>query len=609
MSNSNTETFNKIKSLTLSNFKAYGEKPVTFKFSDINLIFGRNSSGKSTALQALKYFGSVLSGNERNNVESFDKILNYQAKEEVIDIRLDFYPLKDIDFFSRISRSNISSNLFHRAPYISIKIEKDKPRKKSGNYIRVKECILGYDNIPLITDKLINVPQDKKDNTHYKKREIILNYEHPIYIDEINQETILKFINGSESKMTKPLNEHQTERLKHNIILDKLILPVVVNSLKEYSKLSNKKKENKSKIKQLNNKWKEETLSNDTIADVIDPHSIYSEIEMMKTFDFDTIPTLNDFHLVQDEIPISKLCGRSESDKFSLSISRHRNTLVRSKLNGDKIKDIDKKTTPEEKHEIKQNEVNFFLIKPIEILIDLLTDVPENLSTSIHIGPLRTQVQNITSFNKDKHTWYDGTSAYYTVLDKAIVVLESINDDLLMISENNAYKIAIDSYKLEKTEVSDSDYLYNNVQSLVLISDSKKINDFSQVGTGISQALPIIVALQSQDKILIIEQPELHLHPAATVELASMFIRALSKGNQIFIETHSEHIILRILRLIREKNLIKRSTPLNPSYVSITYIDLINGKLVPVNLPITDDGDFVDDWPQGFFDERMKELF
>ena len=83
----------------------------------------------------------------------------------------------------------------------------------------------------------------------------------------------------------------------------------------------------------------------------------------------------------------------------------------------------------------------------------------------------------------------------------------------------------------------------------------------SDVGVGISQMVPVVVAaLRQRSGILAIEQPELHIHPAIQVGLGDLFIRAVRANpdllfgtKSLLIETHSEHIMLRLLRRIRER--------------------------------------------------------
>jgi ABC-type lipoprotein export system ATPase subunit len=135
------------------------------------------------------------------------------------------------------------------------------------------------------------------------------------------------------------------------------------------------------------------------------------------------------------------------------------------------------------------------------------------------------------------------------------------------------------------------------------------------VGIGISQVLPIIVAVLTQkNPILAIEQPELHIHPALQVELADLFIDGINKNPEAIylIETHSEHFILRLLRRIEEttkKKIKDTNLELKNENVSVYFIDNSDKIGWLKKLPIDDTGEFTEDWPGGFFEEREEELF
>ena len=135
------------------------------------------------------------------------------------------------------------------------------------------------------------------------------------------------------------------------------------------------------------------------------------------------------------------------------------------------------------------------------------------------------------------------------------------------------------------------------------------------VGTGISQILPVLVnAAGGKNQLIAIEQPELHLHPALQAELGDVFIEsALGENKNTFlIETHSEHLILRLLRRIRETaegELPPGATPLRPEDVAVLYVKPGSEGSEVIELPVNLEGDFDKPWPDGFFHERAKELF
>lgn len=140
------------------------------------------------------------------------------------------------------------------------------------------------------------------------------------------------------------------------------------------------------------------------------------------------------------------------------------------------------------------------------------------------------------------------------------------------------------------------------------------------VGVGISQMVPVIVAsLRKQDGILGIEQPELHVHPAIQVGMGDLFIKAvaanqdrLTFGKTLIIETHSEHIMLRLLRRVREQTdgeVPPSMFGLTPNDLSVIYVEASVEGVHFRTLRVGPDGDFADRWPHGFFAERAEELF
>lgn len=152
------------------------------------------------------------------------------------------------------------------------------------------------------------------------------------------------------------------------------------------------------------------------------------------------------------------------------------------------------------------------------------------------------------------------------------------------------------------------------IQDLVLI-DKRSNTPVSHrdVGIGVSQVLPVLVsAYASAGKLIAIEQPEIHLHPKLQSELGDVFLESAlgETGNRFLIETHSEHLILRILRRIRETSEGDEVPyPVKPEDVAVLYVQPGPKGAEVVHIPITPDGDFEQRWPDGFFAERAEELF
>ena len=109
------------------------------------------------------------------------------------------------------------------------------------------------------------------------------------------------------------------------------------------------------------------------------------------------------------------------------------------------------------------------------------------------------------------------------------------------------------------------------------------------------------------------QQPELHLHPALQASIADIFIDSLDKDGALIIETHSEHLILRILRRIRQSTTGSSTNDqlaLSAKNVTVLYFDSLPDSSTSIKrIRISEDGEFLDRWPHGFFEERDRELF
>lgn len=143
-------------------------------------------------------------------------------------------------------------------------------------------------------------------------------------------------------------------------------------------------------------------------------------------------------------------------------------------------------------------------------------------------------------------------------------------------------------------------YQFANQESL-----SKKFRP-KNVGFGISYALPVIVSLLNfkKDKIVIIENPEAHIHPRGQAEMGRLIALAAAAGMQLFVETHSDHIVNGIRVAVKE-NLINAEN-VNISYFSRQTTEIEQFCRIQ-NIRVDRTGE-LSDYPIDFMDEWNNQL-
>lgn len=155
----------------------------------------------------------------------------------------------------------------------------------------------------------------------------------------------------------------------------------------------------------------------------------------------------------------------------------------------------------------------------------------------------------------------------------------------------------------------------DHIRDLVLIDQrTNTVVTHRDVGIGISQVLPVLVmAYGSQRKILAMEQPEIHLHPALQAELGDVFIESAlgAQKNTFILETHSEHLILRFMKRMRQTFHQKDTglPPLTPADVAVLYVEPDGPRSIVREMPLNEMGELVKAWPGGFFEEGIREQF
>ncbi len=181
------------------------------------------------------------------------------------------------------------------------------------------------------------------------------------------------------------------------------------------------------------------------------------------------------------------------------------------------------------------------------------------------------------------------------VWDKDKSLKEAVQFWLDMISP----EVKVDVSEIENTDLAKLGFYY---------MDKTKSRLFrpTNVGFGISYVLPVIVALLKAEKgsTLILENPEAHLHPKGQRKMGELIALCAANGIQIFMETHSDHILNGIRIAVKQKIL-------NGKDAKLFYFSRkeSKGKMVhTVECPQIYDSGKLSYWPDGFFDEWEKAL-
>jgi predicted ATPase len=187
-------------------------------------------------------------------------------------------------------------------------------------------------------------------------------------------------------------------------------------------------------------------------------------------------------------------------------------------------------------------------------------------------------------------------------------------------AKSNTLKHQVDAWmseispgaKLNTDEIKNTDKILFDIQ---FETENGFTNSFKpkNVGFGITYVLPVIVALlcAKKDRLILIENPESHIHPRGQAELGKLIALAANTGAQLFVETHSDHILNGIRVAVNEFHKAEENLGISKDDVNIVYFEKTTTPTeqytTNTQIRIDSKGE-LDEYPKDFLDEWSNQL-
>lgn len=587
-----------MRKCSIKNFKAFGDKPQVFSDKPITLVYGPNSIGKSSFLHGLLYRENILRGGELDFKKSdfagdeldlggFKNFVHKHETDREIEFSYIFntvyeiaclmqepdyrIPIREICKFyknpqkldeyrkNNLEGWSIQYKKLFTEQYIN-KCYKELEKNNLGIHkLEIKVCILKNERIPII-QKVEQIEEDVKKTLIDKQDKFIAKIK--LYI---NSELYITF-------------DYDVNNYKH--FLDKYALSIGIECINEKSEFV---KIIKSKMKYMGD---------------IDRDREKIIIETVKTIKAERGEISKTFY--------SDITNNYESKHGKIFSNEWDKTPVKDNL-------IGYITLGEIARNIFEGFVTVYIRRGKRFPIQYLSP--------LRFYPQREDLILHSFMKKDRGNSSQGIWQEIIADELALKDLNTWLGDGEKLKSN--YEIIVKkSYNISEDLVNTDKKISELVSEADEIAELKFIDKTNNtevtprdMGLGISQSLPILVAcMAKKDTKIFIEQPELHLHPAVQCELADEFIKSKNeRNNKFYIETHSEHLLLRIMRRLRysSESELEKGDPLyiTPDDICLIYVDN-NGRGTYIEeIRLGKDGRLIDQWPHGFFEEGHKERF
>ena len=535
-----------LKSIEIENFKSYTEKQC-IHFSDLSVLLGANSSGKSTALQALLIMKQTIECNSPDEelllsgkyvaLGDFDDVISDPAK--------DYFSLAAVLEEAEKSENEVENDEFR----ITWRFE----RADDGISAVLTRLDIIYENLTLSFKRVGNI--------HH----MYINEERSPFSAVVNNlmmaEYCIHYDIEFNNKLAELLNELSKVLLTKKITTVQTDQPVSLNEIENfYFKLMDRIQTNADERYSVSSEHGEMAKR---LGDLLDR---FGELELPR---FEAISRIlpKELRLKMLELALSGLDDMQRVDNI---ISKYEAYLLEYLNNEHNVADF------EGIFELGSNPFRLFdrdggkkdNLTQLKFALDFYKSFLRNiLSRVFFVGPIRETPKGLYNIGFETIPKYVGpTGSYFASV---------------LLHENKKEREYILPDRIERCTLSDALaawMIHLNVASAVDVDKRNSFgfsvsvenmeqvrSDIMNVGIGTSQVLPVLISvlLSEPNEILVFEQPELHLHPYSQSRLADMFTEFYKHGRKIILETHSEYFLLRLRYHIVKEQYSQDATAVN----------------------------------------------
>lgn len=538
-----------LKGIEIENFKSYVTKQC-IDISDLSVLLGANSSGKSTALQALLAMKQTMECN------SPDEELLLSGK---------YVALGDFDDVI----SDRTKEYFNFA--IILEQTGDYESAVEGDCFKISWCFKrGEDRISAVLDQLdityenLNLSFKRAENGLYQ---MFIDDERSAFSAKIHNllfvDYILHYDKDINNKAFELLNVVSKMVMPKKVITSPTDIPVAIEAIDDfYFQLFGKIQEAKADIR--NESFKEDVKAlASRLQALIDRYGdlVYPGFAAIPRAMSNTVKTM----ILNMTMPILK-----NYDNLEKLIIEHEQIISEYEESSKKVEDYS------EIYELGANIFNLFNVDDekkdqytqIKYALDFYASFYQNIISKIFfVGPIRETPQGLYNIGFETIPKYVGpTGAYFA----SVLLHENKKERNYILPDGNEICTLSDALAAWMVHLDIASSVYvdkrNSFGFSVSVENMERVkSDIMNVGIGTSQVLPVLISvlLSEPGEILIFEQPELHLHPYSQSRLADMFTEFCRCGRKIILETHSEYFLLRLRYHIVKENYSNEAAAVN----------------------------------------------